>query len=424
MPFLFTRATAKGQDEAAASSTTRATAKGQDEAPASSTKKKLTIFLFIVLIFTGFGLGFYFGKTQCAICPPEDIDFSLFWEAWKKLEEKYADKEKFNVQEMIYGAISGMVKSLDDPYTVFLTPEDTKRFIEDVKGTFEGVGMEIGIRKGQLQVIAPLEGTPAQKAGLRAGDKILKVDDTLTAELTIDQAVDLIRGPKGTEVRLTIYREGWEETKEIPIIRGVIEIPSLKWEILENNIVYIQLYQFSEKASFDFRVAAIEILNSPAEKIILDLRNNPGGYLEVAQDIAGYFLEKGQIVAIEDFGQGEQKEYLAQGTGWFKEYPMIVLINEGSASGSEILAGALRDNRQILLIGEKSFGKGSVQELESLKGGSSLKITIAKWLTPKGDFITDVGLEPDVKIKMTSEDYEKDLDPQIDKAIEIIREIR
>jgi len=387
-------------------------------------KKTLISIFLVIVILASFGGGFYFGKSQCKICPPEEIDFSLFWEAWDKLQEKFADKEKFDIQEMIYGAISGMVKSLEDPYTTFLNPEDTKRFIEDVKGTFEGVGMEIGQKKGQLQVIAPLEGTPAQKAGLRAGDKIIKVDDTLTLDITLDEAVNLIRGPKGTEVTLTIYREEWGTTKEIKIVRGVIEIPSLKWEIIDENIAHLKLYQFSEKASFDFREAAIEILASPAQKIILDLRNNPGGYLEVAQDIAGWFLERGQIVVIEDFGQiKEQKIYKAQGNASLVEYPIVILINQGSASGSEILAGALRDNRGIKLIGEKSFGKGSVQELERLREGSSLKITVAKWLTPNGELITDKGLEPDIKIEMTEEDYEEERDPQLNKAIEIIKNL-
>lgn len=387
-------------------------------------KKTLISIFLVIVILASFGGGFYFGKSQCKICPPEEIDFSLFWEAWNKLEEKFANKEKFDIQEMIYGAISGMVKSLEDPYTTFLNPEDTKRFIEDVKGTFEGVGMEIGLKKGRLQVIAPLEGTPAQKAGLRAGDKIIKVDDTLTLDITLDEVVNLIRGPKGTEVTLTIYREEWGTTKEIKIVRGVIEIPSLKWEIIDENIAYLKLYQFSEKASFDFREAAIEILASPAQKIILDLRNNPGGYLGVAQDIAGWFLERGQIVVIEDFGrETEQKVYKAKGNASLVEYPIVILINQGSASGSEILAGALRDNRDIKLIGEKSFGKGSVQELERLREGSSLKITVAKWLTPKGELITDKGLEPDIKIEMTEEDYEEDRDPQLDKAIEIIKNL-
>lgn len=387
-------------------------------------KKFLIPFFLIAVIVIAFVFGFYAGQIQCEICPPEQIDFSLFWQVWDTLQKRFVNQEELNTQQMIYGAISGMVKSLEDPYTVFLDPDDTKRFIEDIKGSFEGVGMEIGIRKSQLTVIAPLEGTPAQKAGLRAGDKILKVDETSTIDISIDEAVDLIRGPKGTEVVLTIYRKEWENTREIPIVRGVIEVPSLKLEILDDNIAYLELYQFSEKANFDFSKAATEILQSPAKKIILDLRNNPGGYLEVAQDIAGWFLERGQIVVIEDFSQGEQKEYLSKGPSRLLEYPLVILINQGSASGSEILAGALRDNRDIKLIGEKSFGKGSVQELERLKEGSSLKITIAKWLTPKGELITDVGLEPDIKQEMTDEDYEQERDPQLDRAIEEIKEIR
>ena len=391
-------------------------------------KKIILVFLFFAIIAFSGVFGFYFGKSQCKICPPEEIDLSLFWETWKKLEEKFVSPEKFDIQKMIYGAISGMVKSLEDPYTTFLNPEDSKKFLEDVTGYFEGVGMEIGIRKGQLQVVAPLEGTPAQKAGLRPGDKIIKINDTLTGDLTIDEAVNLIRGPKGTEVILTIFREGWQTTKEIKIVRAVIEVPSLKWELKETSegekIAYLKLYQFSEKASFDFAKAAIEILNSPAEKIILDLRNNPGGYLEVARDISGWFLERGQTVAIEDFGQDkEQKIYKAKGNARFLQYPIVILINQGSASGSEILAAALRDNRGIKLIGEKSFGKGSVQELENLRGGSSLKITVARWLTPSGEFITDKGLEPDIKVEMTEEDYEQDRDPQLDKAIEIIKNL-
>jgi len=385
-------------------------------------KKILLSISLIILVIGSFGFGFYFGKTQCKICQPEEIDFSLFWEAYHKLQEKFVDKGKFDIEKIIYGAISGMVKSLEDPYTVFLKPEETKRFIEDVKGTFEGVGMEIDIRKGQLQVISPLEGTPAQSAGLRAGDKIIKINDKPTMDMTIEEAVNLIRGPKGSEVTLTIFREEWEKTKEIKIVRAVIEVPSLKWEIKNENIAYLKLYQFSEKASFDFRIAAIEILNSPAQKIILDLRNNPGGYLEVAQEISGWFLKRGEIVVIEDFGARKERNiYKAQGNASLVGFPVVILINQGSASGSEILAGALRDNRDILLIGEKSFGKGSVQELERLSEGSSLKITVAKWLTPKGELITDKGLEPDIKLEMTEEDYEEGKDPQLDKAIEIIK---
>ncbi|MCP6719310.1 MAG: S41 family peptidase [Patescibacteria group bacterium] len=386
-------------------------------------KRKINLILLVIIIFLSFGLGVFFGKSQvvCEVCQPQALNFSLFWEAYSKLQEKYVNKDELDDQKIIYGAISGMVNSLGDPYTVFFPPEETKRFIEDVKGSFGGVGMEIGIRKDQLQVIAPLEGTPADRAGLRAGDKVVRVDDTSTADLTIEEAVDLIRGPKGTEVILTIYRQDWEETRDIKIVRDTIKVPSLKWELRDDDIAYLRLYQFSQKAGFDFSKAAFEILDSPAKKMILDLRNNPGGYLEIAQEIAGWFLEKEKIVVIEEFGQGDKKEYLAQGNGAFLDYKVVVLINEGSASGSEILAGALRDNRGILLIGQKSFGKGSVQELEKLREGSSLKITIAKWLTPKGQLITDIGLEPDTEVEMSSEDYEEDRDPQLEKAIEIIK---
>ena len=390
-------------------------------------KQSFVLFFLVIIILGVFGLGVWFGKGQvaCDVCAPEDLDFSLFWETWRVIEQKFVDKASINVQDMVYGAISGMVNSLGDPYTVFMEPDDTKRFIEDVKGSFEGVGMEVGIKNNQLTVIAPLEGTPAQKAGLRAGDAIVKVDGELTSDMTVDEAVNRIRGARGTEVVLTIFRKDWEEEREVKIVRGVIEVPSLKWELLaDDNIAYLHLYHFTEKAAYDFRKAAIEILESPANKVILDLRNNPGGYLEVAQDIAGWFLKSGEVVVIEDFGEGkEQKLYKAEGNGLLGSYSLVVIINEGSASGSEILAGALRDNLGVKLIGESSFGKGSVQELEKLKGGSSLKITIAKWLTPKGELITDKGLEPDVKVEITEEDVAAEKDPQLDKAIEIIKEL-
>lgn len=390
-------------------------------------EKNLSIIFLVIAIFSSFGLGFWLGESQvvCPVCPPEGVDFSLFWQTWRVVQDRFVDKAEINIDNMIYGAISGMVSSLGDPYTVFMKPDDSKIFLEDVKGSFEGVGMEIGIRNDRLTIVAPLEGTPAQKAGLRAGDVIVKIDGNSTFEMTIDEAVKNIRGPRGTEVALIVFREEWEDEKEVKIIRGVIEIPSLKWELKEGNIAYLHLYHFTEKATYDFRKAAIEILESPADRIILDLRNNPGGYLEVAKDIAGWFLKSGEIVVIEDFGQEkENKLYKTEGNGLLASYPAVIIINQGAASGSEILAGALRDNRGIKLIGEDSFGKGSVQELEKLKGGASLKITIAKWLTPKGELITDKGLAPDLKVEMTAEDYDADRDPQLDKAIEIIKEIR
>ncbi|KKQ68640.1 MAG: hypothetical protein A2W55_00135 [Candidatus Nealsonbacteria bacterium RIFCSPHIGHO2_02_38_10] len=399
--------------------------------------KKIVVTGIIIILGLGlFGGGFFVGQKSivCETCPPSDVNFSLFWEAWNLLKEKYGKQEDLKTQDMIYGAISGMVDSLKDPHTVFMPPEDSKKFLEDVGGRFEGVGMEIGVRKGQLQIIAPLEGTPAKKAGLRSGDKIIKINETMSADVSLDKAVSIIRGPKGSEVVLIIMRDGWDEAKEFKIKRDIIEVPSLRWKLISSatgkedengDIVYISLYQFSEKIDSDFTKEAFKILNSPAEKIILDLRNNPGGYLQRAQDIAGWFLKEGQIVTTEDFyGKKPQIIYKAKGNSEFENYPMVILINQGSASAAEILAAALRDNRGVKIIGEKSFGKGSVQELEGMNDGSNLKITVGGWLTPNGVQINELGLEPDIKVEMTENDYQEEKDPQLEKAIEIIKEIR
>lgn len=391
----------------------------------------IILSIFVSLTFV-FGLGYYYGRENLKYSIFQNfgiesqkkvLDFSLFWEVWQKLENKFINRESLNSQKMIYGAISGMVKSLKDPYTQFLDPEQSKMFLEDVTGTFEGIGAEIGIRKDQLQIIAPVEGTPAKKAGLRSGDKILKIDDKITSDMTVDEAVKLIRGPKGTEVALTILRD--DLPKEIKIVRDVIRVPTLKWEMKTDKIAYIKIYSFAENLNPDFKKSANEILKSGAQKIILDLRDNPGGYLDAAKDIADWFLSKNSLVLIEDYGTGgEKKESRSRRNGEFSSFPVVVLINQGSASASEILAGALRDTRGIKLVGEKSFGKGSVQELENLRDNSSIKITVARWLTPSGKSIMDEGLEPDVKIKMTPEDYEKENDPQLDKALELLKEMK
>ena len=384
------------------------------------------IIAISILIFIGMGVagGFFWGKTyeENVAAQSGNINFTLFWDAWKVLQDKYVDPSQLDIKKMLYGAVKGMVASLGDPYTVFMNPEDSKKFQDDVKGSFDGIGAEIGIKDSQLVVIAPLEGTPAQKAGLRSGDMILKIDNKSTVDFTTDDAINLIRGSKGTEVTLNIFRTGWLEAKDIKIMRDTILVPTVKWQMKENDIAYIQVYQFSETASADFAKAANEILKSGAKKIIFDVRDNPGGYLEVSQDIASWFLPAGKVVAIEDFGDGkEKKEYKSSGIAKFVDYPMVVLINEGSASASEIFAGAMRDDRQVKLIGKKSFGKGSVQELQDLAGGSTIKVTIARWLTPNGTTIHEKGLEPDVKVDYTEDDLKAKKDPQLDKAIEIIK---
>lgn len=385
--------------------------------------KKIVLAFFVILavLVTGVSIGFYYGKTQS---PPEGLDFSLFWEAWRTLEKHYVDPESIDYQEMVYGAISGMVESLQDPYTVFMKEEELKIFEEETEGRFDGIGIEFGIREDQLTVIAPLEGTPAKKAGLMAGDKIVKIDDKDAHKMSVDAAAALIRGAKGTEVKLTILREGWSEPKDFVIIRDTIRVPHLEVELLEGNIAHIRLYRFSSTVIGDFNDEANEIWKGSSEKIVLDLRNNPGGYLNVTQDIAGWFLENNAIVAIEETGPNKTGEvFKARGASQLLTYPTVVLINQGSASASEILAGALRDNRGIKLIGETTFGKGSIQELKYLKEGG-MKITIAKWLTPAGHEINEIGLEPDIAIELTDEDFEAGTDPQLAKALEVLKEMR
>jgi len=386
-------------------------------------KTLLAIFLVLVVFGMGFGSGFYYGKPDIIPVPPEDLDFSLFWEAWQNLEKYYVDPERIDYQQMIHGAIRGMTEALRDPYTVYMEEEDLKMFEEGAAGEFEGVGIEMGIRDGQLTVIAPLEGTPAERAGLRAGDKIVKINDRETRGMVIDVAVSLIRGPKGTGVTLTIMREGWTEPEAFTITRDIIEIPSLSWELLKGNIAHIRLYRFTWTASSDFNIAAAEILASPAEKIILDLRNNTGGYLNTTHDVAGWFLEKDQVITIQEVSSGKKENiYKASGPSKLLPYPTVVLVNQGSASASEILAGALRDNRGIKLVGETTFGKGSIQELRYLAEGA-IKVTVARWLTPSGYLINGIGLEPDVKVELTEQDIDADKDPQLDKALELLREM-
>ncbi len=314
-------------------------------------KNKFVYSAVLVICFvTIFFIGVWVGAEKVAYCvqQPNTINFSLFWDAYNKLKQNFINPEKINDEEIVYGAIEGMTKSLGDSYTTFFNPTDAKKFQDDLSGSFEGIGAEIGIRKDQLTIVAPLKNTPAEKTGLKPGDIVVQIDGTSAVDMTTDNAVNLIRGKRGTNVVLTIYRDGWQETKDITITRDTIIIPAMEWEILDNNIAYIQIYQFDDSLISDFEIASRKILQSSANKIILDLRNNPGGYLEVAQEIAGWFLPADQIVAIEDFGDNrEQKLYKTNGNYSLEKYPIVVLINQGSASASEILAGALRDNNLL-----------------------------------------------------------------------------
>lgn len=402
-------------------------------------KKKLLGRTFLVLFLIGacflfYRFGVYTGENNILqtapaqiinsdLGIPENVDFSLFWETWRQAEMNFLDRAEMNYQEMIYGAIAGMVNSLGDPYTNFFEPKEAEEFEQELSGKYQGVGMVVGIRDKQLIVISPFKGSPAERAGLKPGDSILKIGDVYTMDISIEKAVELIKGPEGTKVKLLIEREEWENSKEIEIQREIIQIPTLEWEIKNENIALIKIYQFNGILNSEFRKIVPEILNSKCDKIILDLRNNPGGYLETAQDIAGWFLEKGVVVLLEDEGvDKEQISYKSNGPATFSSFPVVVLINNGSASASEILAGALRDQKRTQLIGETSFGKGSVQKPITLSDGSFLKVTIARWLTPNGHCIDEMGLEPDVIVEALEDETEKDL--QLEKAIEILEDLR
>jgi len=399
---------------------------------------KLSQKIFILLVaFISFGAGFVVnnfadsfdskksitGLVNLNIGSENEIekkaDFNIFWDAWKIVENKY-NLEPLNYQEMVYGAAAGMVDSLGDPYTVFLDPEESKIFNEDMKGSFSGIGAEIGFRDKLLTVIAPLKNSPAENAGLLPGDKILKVDEEEIIGVNIDKAVSLIRGEKGTKVLLTIAREGLDKLKEIEIIRDTIILKTVEWDVMENNIVHLRISQFKEETTFELDNKINEILAVDPQGIIIDLRNNSGGYVGTVKEVAGRFLERGEVVFIEDFGD-KKSIHKTIGNKRFFDIPIVVLINEGSASASEILAGALRDDKGVKLVGRKTFGKGSVQELKYLKDGSSIKITVAEWLTPNGTVINNNGVEPDFDVELSFEDYENERDPQLEKAIELLK---
>lgn len=397
-------------------------------------RKSILLSMLAIAVTAGFIGGFVFGKSAVLDKQATDVKsqlerlikkeptFDLISEGLDVIEEKFVDKEDLTTTDLIYGAMEGMLGALDDPYSTFFAPKDAQIFEENVNGSFEGIGAEIGIRDGVLTVISPLKGSPAEASGLRAGDKIVSVNDTSTEELSLEEAVKIIRGPKGSEVVLDVARDG--ENIKISIIRDTIKIPILSWEDKGDGVAYVSLYHFTETAVSDFRNAANEILNSDADKIILDLRNNPGGFLEVAVNIAGWFLEDGSVVVKEESSKKDlNKIHKSYGPGALKDYSVVVLINKGSASASEILAGALRDNTGATIVGEKSFGKGSVQELVKLSDSSSIKITIAKWLTPAGLSIEGNGLEPDVEVEMSQDIFDNEGDVQLEKAIEIVKSL-
>lgn len=401
-------------------------------------RKYFFVYIVVVLILGSFALGLFIGRggnfnlknsseegwqifhniIQGNEEKPAEIDFSLFWQVWNVVGEKF--NGNLDAQKMIYGAISGMVESLGDPYTVFMKPNEAEEFAKEMEGKFEGIGAEIDIRNNHLIIVTPLADSPAEKAGLKAQDIILKIDDYETAGINLIEAVNRIRGEKGTTVTLQIIREGADEPFTVPIVRDEITVKSVNWEIKDSNVALIEISRFGDDTETEFDKAVADVLLKSPQGIILDLRSNPGGYLETAVNIASEFIPAKEVVAMEEFAGGKQNKFFSQGTDRLAGLPTIVLVNEGSASASEILAGALQDYGIARLVGKKTFGKGSVQELEEFADGSEIRVTIAKWLTPKGRYIHEQGITPDVEVDLTREDIDQDRDPQLDKAIEML----
>ena len=397
-------------------------------------KKSIYVIISLLITCALLGVGIYIGYshrpeiekvTSLVNKTPQTettADFSPFWKAWNILNEKSIYAKDTSDEDRVWGAISGLASSLKDPYTVFFPPNENKSFTEEIQGSFEGIGAEIGMKDGILTIIAPLKDTPAWNSGLKTGDKIIQIDDKSTNDMTIDNAIDLIHGKEGTIVRLTILREGEDEAREFKITRQKINIPTIDTKLRDDGIFVINLYSFSESSDNLFKDALLQFLNSKSNKLILDLRGNPGGYLEAAVNIASWFIDEGDVVLSEDFNSKDQpKIYRSHGPRLFNDsLSFVVLVDGGSASASEILAGALKEHGIAKLVGEKTFGKGSVQELVKITDDTSLKVTVAKWLTPNGLSISEKGLEPDIEVKMTADDYKNGKDPQMDKAVEIL----
>ncbi len=422
-------------------------------------KKKMSLMpvigavAIVVVVIAAFGTGVFVGGNKALaermpafaanlipVEQPEGVDFEPVWRAWQVINDKFVStkvatssatstaESEITDQEKVWGMIQGLAGSLGDPYTVFMPPSEAEIFQDDISGSFEGVGMEIAIRDRILTVVAPLKDTPAYRAGLKSGDKIVKIDDTDTKNMSINTAVKLIRGPRGTDVMFTIVREGESELLKISVTRDTIKIPTIETYRRDDGVFVIELMSFTAVSPDLFRKALKEFTEANTDKLILDLRGNPGGYLQAAVDMASWFLPSGSVVVTEDYGDKQDKlVHRSNGGNIFNndKLKFVILVNRGSASASEILAGALRDYGVATLVGTNTFGKGSVQELVSITSDTSLKVTVARWILPDGDNIGGEGIEPEILVELTDKQKEKlkedkDYDPIMERAVEFL----
>lgn len=411
------------------------------EGPEKMVNRSTVIALALVIGASGFALGLVAGtrgtantvKALTGAGIPENVDLSPVWVAWQAIDDKFvpaavatssiaAASTTDQMERRVWGMIQGLAGSLDDPYTYFLPPVEQKQFADDMSGAFEGVGMEIAVRDQILTIISPLKGSPAERAGLKAGDKILEIDGETTRGLDITTAVSRIRGEKGTAVRLLIVREGDSEPEEYAVTRDVINVPivTTAWK---GNVFVIELSTFTANSPALFRGALREFVESGATRLIIDVRGNPGGYLDAAVDMASWFLPAGRIVVSEDYaGHRDNVIHRSRGYDIFNDnLRLVILTNRGSASASEILALALRSHGKATLVGDATFGKGSVQELIDITSDTALKLTVARWLGPNGEHIPHSGIIPDIEVSISEEDAKAGKDPQMDKALELLR---
>ena len=409
---------------------------------ASLNQHWIKIPLTLLIICAIFVSGIYIGKTGTvfgktvpivgmlpmseAAQAKENVDLSEFWKVWGILNDKFVSASSsapLSEQDKVRGAIAGLVKAFGDPYTTYFPPKDAEQFQDTISGNFSGVGMEVGMRKDIITIIAPLPGTPAEKAGLISGDVIVSIDKKSTEGMSIDEAVRMIRGEKGTKVTFSIYREGDKEFRTIEVTRDTIDIPTVKTESVDDTFI-ISLYSFNAVSDTKMEEAMNAFVASKKEKLILDLRGNPGGFMQSAVDIASFYMPAGKIVVRERAGAGGEDKVFRTRNRQVREFNpknFVVLVDGGSASASEILAGALHDHAIATVMGVNTFGKGSVQELVDLGDGSSVKVTIARWFTPNDVSISNGGLTPDIIIKRTPKDREDEKDPQKEAALRFLK---
>ncbi len=386
--------------------------------------------LFVLCVLSSGSVGYLVGSraaegqtagTSNGQSAGKPISLDTIQDVWKALKKSYIN-QPLDEQKAVYGAIQGMVESLDDPYTLYFTPSESKSFREEIDGVFEGIGAEIGMKNDHLVIIAPLPGSPAEKAGLKAGDKIVQIDDASTQGVNLDEAVKKIRGAEGTNVTLMIERGEETTPVKVTITRESITVQSVQLTMSDDLIGTVKISYFGPKTEKEFSAAVDTFLRKSGKGLILDLRSNPGGFLVTAVAVVSEFVDKNIIVVKEQYTNKSETEHKATGGNALKGMPTVTLVDQGSASASEIVAGALQDYGIATIVGVTTFGKGSVQQLEEFSDGSSLKVTIAKWLTPKGRSINEHGITPDVAVELTKDDYNGDRDPQLDRAIQLLRE--